>query len=440
MNETESNTAVPLNPVVADYLASIPSWKLAYRRFIGYRLAAGIRKRFDIRLRGVSAPSTSAIPIIAVNHLTDDDPVVILAACLAIPGMIPILRTCVHVMGEHVFQPGFLGAYVVKQPSWLSYLLFQTRIAPFMPWIGGHPVVHARTRLLIAHLYDVLRHHGNVPLRDVLGGDIGSYLPGAEANARIRSVLTFRHRNALYQSHEFSILRQPYLEKAWGRHRERIRLFVETFATFADSGRPVFIAPQGIITRDGTPAGVRSGVFQIVNAMKRDAELIPMNITYDPMRAGRALAYVTFGRTVAAERGGPKDAFNARIEHLIHCDAPVPVSQIAAEALRALAMRSESAIGVQAFRDALTHRARELAGDGYSVVPDPGDAPEWKERLDGLFQYFRKSGFTISEGNLRFDPAIILDDSIQKSGYARRWTYCYNELQARLEHRHGDFG
>jgi len=429
-----------VNAKVAAYLASLSRFRKFYRRRIGYGIARGIRKRFDICLRGETTPTTTAIPMIALNHWTDDDPGVLLAACLAVPSLVPLLRSSIHIMGEHTFQPGFMGGYVHKDPRWLSYLLFHTNIAPFLKFSGGISVAYARTRLLTAHLHEILAHHGNIALRDVFNGNVDDYLPGAPEGIRVRDALKFRYRDALYEQREFSIFKQPIADALWTRHQKRISDFVIDVARLADNGRVIQVAPQGLITRTGAPNHVRSGVYQLVHAMRERAEMVPVNITYDPMMPGRPCVYVTIGKIKELPRDTTKDEFNNLVRTAILGDGPITMSQLAAEAFRALASRGECSTGVVTLRERLFARARELSAIGYALLPDPVDAAEYERRFEQLIAYCKEKKFRVENDALHFDPEVILDEQIHRSGYARSWFYCYNELRARLAQSHGDFG
>ncbi len=436
----EDGAPLLINANVAAYLASLSPVRKFYRRRVGYGIARGIRKRFDIRLRGVTTPTTTAIPIIALNHWTDDDPTVLLAACLAVPSLVPLLRCSIHIMGEHTFQPGFMGAYVHKEPRWLSYLLFHTNISRFLKFSGGISVAYARTRLLTAHLHEILAHHGNVFLRDVFERSLDTYLPDAPQDIRVREGLKFRYRDALYEQRGFSIFKQPFADELWARHQKRISEFVNEVAQLADNGRVPLIAPQGLITRTGVPNHVRSGVFQLVHAMQERAEMVPVNITYDPMMPGRPCVYVTIGKIRELPRDTTKDEFNNLVRTAILGDAPITMSQLAAEALRALASRGECSTGVVTLREQLRARARELSAIGYALLPDPEDAAANERRFEQMIAYCKEKKFRVENDALHFDPAVILDEQIHRSGYARSWFYCYNELRARLAQSHGDFG
>lgn len=436
----EDGAPLTVNTKVAAYLASLPRFRKFYRRRIGYGIARGIRKRFDIRLRGEANPTTTAIPILALNHWTDDDPAVLLAACLAVPSLVPLLRCSIHIMGEHTFQPGFMGGYVHKEPRWLSYLLFHTNITPFLKFSGGISVAYARTRLLTAHLHEILAHHGNIALREVFKESPEIYLPGAPEGIRIRDALKFRYRDALYEQRDFSIFQEPLEAELWARHQMRLQDFVGHVAALADQGRVMLIAPQGLITRTGVPNHVRSGLHQLVNAMREPAEIVPINITYDPMMPNRPEVHVTIGKPKEMPRDMPRDEFVNMTRRAILGDAPITMSQLAAEALRAMALRGESSARVAALKDRLLARSHTLKESGYTLIPDPNDAIAFDGRFAQLLAYCTEKKFRIENDTLHFDPAVILDERIHRSGYARSWFYCYNEFQARLVQDHGDFG
>lgn len=436
----EDGSPLPVNAKVAAYLASLPRFRKFYRRQVGYGIARGIRKRFDIRLRGVANPTTTAIPIIAINHWTDDDPAVLLAACLAVPSLVPLLRCSIHIMGEHTFQPGFLGGYVRKEPRWLSYLLFHTNITPFLKFSGGISVAYAHTRLLTAHLHEILAHHGNIALKEVFKESPAEYLPGAPKGIRVRDALKFRYRDALYKQREFSIFRETFETELWARHQQRIRDFVSHVAALADNGRVMLIAPQGLITRTGVPNHVRSGLHQLVNAMRDRAEIVPINITYDPMMPNRPEVHVTIGKPKELPRNTPKDEFVNMTRRAILGEAPITMSQLAAEALREVALRGESSVRVAALKEQLLTRGLIWKKLAYTLIPDPNNSAAFDGRFAQLLAYCKEKKFRVENESLYFDPAVILDERIHRGGYARSWFYCYNELQARLATPLADFG
>lgn len=419
---------------VAKYLLPFqPWWGEWLRIFTDGPVRNGARKKFDIIVRGGETIDVRGSLIIVLNHKSDDDGVVALEAFTRAEGLRSYLSRIAFVSGEHVFEPGFLGGYLVRRPRWLSCILFQFTIGRFMTAMRAYPIVHARSRFLISHLYDVLAIKGNLALGEVFRDSPDRYLHGAKPMNTIRSVLGFRYRDDLYTTYDFPIFRPPLDDLLWQRQQERITSTIALFADLLDAGQAVMIAPEGVLSREGKPGRIRSGLSQIVATSRGEVTLVPVVLTYDPMMCGKVNAFVTVGEPMYGAKALSKEELNAEIAKRFDCLSPFTFSQIAAHILRKTAAEGRNEIDVNVYKQQILESARQLASQGRDVTPELLDGTRFENRWTKFEAYCKRTkGIAFAGSRFRFDPVDVCDDRIRENGFASRWTCCDNEFRTRI--------
>jgi hypothetical protein len=339
------------------------------------------------------------------------------------------------VAGEHIFQPGFLSGYLVREPRWLSFLLNPICLAGIMKGMGWYPVAQGRERYLVSHLIDVLENEGDLPLFDVLECP-ETHLPGARADMRIREVLCWKYRDSLFTMRDFSIFKLALSDCLRQRHKQRIASSLSVFADTLNNGGLVYISPHGPICPDGRMAAFKSGVSQILQGAPSEVVLVPGNITYDVMSRGRISAFVTVGPFLRGTKDWPRDRLEQEIRRAILGATTVTLGHLSSYYLRQQALGGKCHVAEKGFQAEMYEQAKQMAQADFLVDDRLLKPGSFNRRWHRYISYAIGSGLIRRcDGLLHFDPENVLRGSDSKSGRMKGWVVCANELEALMEIR-----
>lgn len=394
--------------------------------------------RFGVRLRvaGLERARNEPGVVVVFNHKSDlDGPIMVPALYWHFRGRGPIGRTA-FVGGEHIFQPGFLAGYVMPRPAWLRPLLFHVSPAAFMRAIRCYPVPMARRRFLAAHLTDLLKAVGDVPLSEVLGSSPDSVFPGVAAGATVRYVLRGAYAVELFTLHDLNLFRPEIAEALTEYQRTTIRDAIDIFAAVLDEGDALTVAPEGALTPDGRIGRIKSGLQQIVQHTKRDLALLPMGVTYDFMSTGRPAAYMRVGSLVTDAKNWPEEQWPGRVRRMLARQTTVTLSQLAAQYVFENAQAGVFCLDTASMKAELVRRANAFAAEGLHVANSLLQPTEFDQCWTRFVAYCRRHALaTESNGTLTvYSPE---SSSVRHAPHVRvsPWVYAANELAELLEAR-----
>jgi hypothetical protein len=79
------------------------------------------------------------------------------------------------------------------------------------------------------------------------------------------------------------------------------------------TGRVVYLAPEGVVSRSGHFGGVRAGPWQVYRRCANPPPVLPVALSYDPLCSGRMRAIVAIGKTIPAIDAECRRDFDARL-------------------------------------------------------------------------------------------------------------------------------
>lgn len=410
-----------------------PWWGRALRKGLAYAFWAVSRTLFDVQVRGLEHFSNAPGTIVISNHKTDFD-IVLLAPTLyrAGRGRGPVVNLA-FVAAERMFLPGYFATELVRWPAALSRLLFSVNLSAVLQGLRAYPIPQASRRKLSAHLREVLARAGNLPLEEVLHRP-EAFFPEAPAGARIRDVLRWRYREALWQDVDFAAFRRPQEKALRQRHLEEILACLGRFAAILEEGDPLFFAPEGDLSRDGTFREVKAGLPRLLRAVSRPVRLLPVNFTYDFMTVDRVRVFLTFGPELQGAAAWSRARFEGEIKRRILSLSTVTLGQLACHRLLARAEVGQEALELASFRRELAERARALQAAGWTVDPRLLSPRSFERRWRTFLNYCEQEGLVRVEGpRLVFDPDALLDERIPAHGRVPDWRYSANEFEALRE-------
>jgi len=393
------------------------------------------RTLFRVRIRRTEAPEPGYATIYLGHHKSDMDGIIAMPMAYWSPHIGAEVARGGIVAGEHIFQPGFLAGYAVRNPRWLSFLLYPICVDKVMRAMGWHPIPQGRKRYLLSHFHDILSAEGDLTLSEVFRDGPARHVPGAAPDARIRSVLGWPYRDPLFTLCGFSIFRPDLRDALVQRHKDRVAASLAVYTAILNEGGALGISPHGFVSGDGRMSRIKSGLSQIIDSAEREVALIPANITYDFMSTGRKTAFPATGRILYRVNSWSRDRLEGEVRQAILAATTVTMGHLAAQVLRERATREEQEVDEAALRSEIRARAQRMADESYAVDERLLSPKPFRKRWGRFLAYCRRRGLLETRGSaLRFDPAQVLVDPA-KSGRVSPWVYALNELDALIEAR-----
>lgn len=415
-----------------------PWWGGAAKSFLIRILGTAVR--FSVRLDAAGLEHARNAPglVVVFNHKSDlDGPIIVPALYWHFRGRGPIGRTA-FVGGEHIFQPGFLAGYVMPRPAWLRPLLFHVSPAAVMRAIRCYPVPMAKRRFLAAHLTDLLKAAGDLPLGDVLSRSPDTVFPGVAAGATVRYVLRGAYAIELFTLHDLNLFRPEIAEALIEYQRTTIRDAIDGFAAVLDEGDALTVAPEGALTPDGRIGRIKSGLQQIVQRTTRDLALLPMGVTYDFMSTGRPAAYLRIGSPVTGAKEWPAQEWPARVRRMLAQQTTVTLSQLAAQYVLEQARENVFSLGAASMKAELARRASAFAAEGLHVASSLLQPAEFDQCWTRFLAYCHRHALA-TESNGTLTVYAPESSRVRHAPHVRvsPWVYAANELTELLEARNG---
>ena len=393
------------------------------------------RALFRVRVRRGERPESSQAKIYVGHHKSDLDGLLAMPTAYWSPHIGDEVARGGIVAGEHIFQPGFLAGYVVRNPRWLSFLLYPICVDKVMRAMGWYPIPQARKRYLLSHFLDILSVEGDLLLSEVFRDDPARHVPGAGPNARIRSVLGWPYRDPLFTMCGFSIFKPDLRHALTQRHKARVAANLAVFTAILNQGGALGISPHGFMSRDGRMGRIKSGLSQIIDSAEREVAVLPGNVTYDFMSTGRKTVFVATGRALYGVNAWSRERLEGEVRQAILAATTVTLGHLAAHVVREHAERGEHEIDEAAFRAEIQARAQRMARDGYAVDERLLRPGPFSRRWRRFLAYCRCRCLLQRRGSvLQFDPRQVVVDPTE-SERVSPWVYSLNELDALVEAR-----
>lgn len=328
---------------------------------------------FKVRVRGVSNFMGRPATILAITHRRDSDTLVATGPILDRRGLRLRGPLPFFVSREDLLRPHFFRDYPDRLPGRTRSLIGRFPLAPVLWACGARPMRRVPERTLREVLEDVLLVRGDLPLDEVLRERaLARYheWPGICGDGMgVRDALEDRFRPLLGQRYGLTRLRRSFFKELKPYERDVIHAQLTCFEDLLRAGEMLVLAPEGVISPDGSVSRIRGALHQLVNTPGADVRVLPVGITYDFMTTGRLGVFVDFGPELVGLGGRSHREITELARDALLRRLTVTATQLASEFLTVL--QREGTLEVDA--PALTSRVGEqaLAYDRAGAPVDP---------------------------------------------------------------------
>lgn len=393
-----------------------PWWGKVLRRVLALSFWLVGRTAFQVRVRGLEHFTNEPSTLIVANHKSDFDLLLLVPALYrTYRGQGPIGRLA-FVAAERMFQPSYFSTYLLPRPRWLSRLLYPVNLSAALQALHAYPIAHARRRKLGAHLRALRALLGNATLESLFAQAPQNFLPGVSQGAWIGDALRWRHAHALDVEYDFSIFK-PELEKTLRQyHLEGIFNDLSRFAALLDRGDPLFLAPEGNLSQDGSLGQLKAALPRLVEMTHAPLKVLPVNFTYDTMTTGRATAFVSIGPQWDDVQSWSKAQLKTQVRRQIQSLGTITLPQLVA---CCWSERAEGgSIALHDFKACIARKAMQLHQEGFWVDEQLLHPRAFERRWRRFLCYAQRKGlFKLRAGELTHEPVAP-------------WEYCQNEFQS----------
>lgn len=275
--------------------------------------------------------------LIISNHLRDaDGPIVGALLCHRdgprILGALPNFA-----MREDLFQDGALANLLYRVPRpWIHAL----RLIP-LGWIFDCLRTHPMRRLAEFTWQDTLRLLAQSELRhcppeqifnrrglEELRASLG------ELPARVDQINPW-HMGATRVAHwGLRRLKLDALQRLAPTFRATVQRQLREFAGHLEADQNVFFVPEGGVSRDGRMGRIRAGTGYLAQMLPSPLRLLPMAVSYDPLRPGATRVIVRHGPLLHAADGNHPRQLSRTITDALYAQRVITPSHLLAQFLR----------------------------------------------------------------------------------------------------------
>lgn len=294
-------------------------------------LTAGARAAFDVRALGADRLRLEPSTLLVANHPHEADPAVAVAALY--PALYRPWRRelLVHfTLRDDLYARGFFAGYPLQMPLWARRLLFPLSLRRVFDGPLPCPALRSAGRMLVA---DLVRAYPQADLDELLPQEMVERLRRRAAEQGLRApergcdVDRSVYADLLWwvvrrDDAAGSLAEEAFADRAVAA-RNDFRRFVDIIRT----GGVLLISPEGRSSPDGGLQPLKPGVGALLR-VGRPHRVQPIGIAYDPLVAGRTLAYVGVGAAVAPRRDADR-----QVRELLAGAVPLTVGQVVADAV-----------------------------------------------------------------------------------------------------------
>ncbi|MEJ2643970.1 MAG: 1-acyl-sn-glycerol-3-phosphate acyltransferase [Gammaproteobacteria bacterium] len=404
-------------------------------RVLGRTFQAAVRCLYRVEVTGLENFSRAPSTLIVANHRDDADGPIISSVLvgkrdLTQPGVLPHF-----VAREDLCRHAFLRAYLDRWPWFLRAMLGLIDVRPLVAALQAHPMRRIRERAVGEVLEDVLEVFGDLPLEQVLKTRWAKRFEAFNGGKplSVADALTRRYRRLYYERGGLSVLTLKRYRAIKPYQRAAIQQQLQTFVGLLEAGELVQLAPEGVISPDGTFARPRGALHTLVNTPRAPVRLLPVSITYDYMTTGRPRVFVNVGSEQTKLRGLSRRDTDRRVMELIVSEATVTVTHLASDSLRSMRVQGRSAFSARQLCSVVGDAAMRCAAAGYRV--DAGlldESSRWR-RIGDYLDYCVRDGILAVNGQDRYHIVGLAVQRPLRSGWRDGgFWFAVQELQALL--------
>ena len=396
----------------------------------------GTRALFNIQVQGLHNFSVSPSMIIAISHKRDLDEIII-------PSTLHVSKTLFRprfrmwfAARDDVFDRGFLSGHF-QLPRFLAHPMYAINLSPVMAAFRAQPIGRLTRSKVGRILRDVYRCEGNVALKDILKAkwitEFASLLPpplnSNLNNTRLKDFLSYDYHVLHVRKGDLSMLKSDVLERIRPFLLDKIDSQLSRFSSILDEGGILFFTPEDDHSPDGRFGPMKSGLHRLIRMVQTDVRILPVNIAYDFMTAGRMRIHVTIGPEITNLKGLAKNEFKRLVQIAITRLGVVNMGQLGSYCLLRVAQDNSEVITKELLAREVLSQAEKLRSLGLSVDDILADHRAFGKRLDKFIKYCLRKHWLRDGGGgkLILNKEAVLDSS--RNGYSNHpIRYSYNEL------------
>ncbi len=232
---------------------------------------------------------------------------------------------------DDLFQRGVLAGLAPGLPLRVRRLLFALDPAPFLPLVRVNPIrgtttvkvaqvlaTFAPTAALDAALPDSEASRFRTEAREL----------GVESPVTVGEAFRPEFAGLLWRDLAQSELDGPAYRDLWQARAQGAAADLRRLIALVRAGEPLLLFPEGRPSADGTIGPLRRGLDLLVRRGKPKL-LLPLAIAYDPLTAGRTLAYLSVGEPFAP----PSMSIDSVILEALRRTMPLTCAQVVSHSL-----------------------------------------------------------------------------------------------------------
>lgn len=382
---------------------------------------AAPRFLYQIEVEGAHEYRHRPATLIVANHKRDLDSV-LLPPTLIYNGVRP-KRPLWFAGREDMFWRGFLASFEVV-PAWLRRLLYEIDLTAVMRALRILPMRRFRERTMEEALREILQVWGDAPVAEVLTAEeAGRWVDRCGPQARVSDLLAWRywyHWRCLAALRAFA---PGVHDQIRALQRQVVDRQIRILAAVLDQGGVLYLAPEGVISPDGRLQAFRSGLRQILQAVRVEVRIVPACIVYDFMVAGPLRVLITVGEEAVAT-GSPVEV-EQQIRRRLAALHTMTATQVASVVLWELARSGRTSVDLSEFTAQVHEAAVAMQAGGLRVdaalLSDMGGRIAGWVRFAAQHRVLRRH-----ERDLHFDPARLA--VLPVTHWENPVRYCVNEV------------
>jgi 1-acyl-sn-glycerol-3-phosphate acyltransferase len=318
-------------------------------------------------------------------------------------------RRMAFVGREDMFTRGFLAEIVGYRewPRWTRWLLDHVTLTPIIALLRAYPIVRLLEFSTRQYLFELRVEQGNLPLTEVFSDEFlehldrwaavlaqrsRSFRPRSSRELRISDILTWDYREVLMERLRRRALLPERYEAYKTRQREKITRQLQAAVGALARGDTLWLAPEGMITQDGTPRRVRESLHEMLAMMPSDARILPVNVTYDFMTTGRMRACISVGPPLMGLHDLDRRDLGKAVIAAITGQTVVTMSMLGSRFLWERLQQDEPVFTFEAAWEALARNVQLFAKQGAALEQGLRDARRARRRLRAFLAYGLRHG------------------------------------------------
>lgn len=389
---------------------------------------------YRVKVTGLHNFTHTPSTLIVANHRDDADGPIIGSVLvgerdLTQPAVLPHF-----VAREDLCRQGFLRAYLERWPWFLRALLGLIDVRPLVATLQAHPMRRVRERAIGEVLEDVLETLGDQPLDHVLKSAWTQRFESLNGGKplSVAQALGRRYRRLHYARGGLNALVLERYRAIKPFQRAAIQQQLQTFINLLEAGELVQLAPEGVISPDGSFARPRGALHALLNAPRAPVRLLPVSITYDYMVTGRPRVFVHLGQEQSKLRGLSRRDTNRRVMRAIVSQATVTATHLASEQIHDMQIAGRSAFSAQKLCEQVGDAAQQYADAGFRVDGRLLDQQGAWRRVADYLDYCIRDGLLTVSGQDRYNIVGLDSRWPLRSGWRNGggFWFAVRELQA----------